>query len=385
MEKKSEIIEFEDIFKNEIQKKKIEPTSEHRSKYISAIMSYFLIMFIFATILFLAATQIPALNETFSEPELLLEQISMDENGLAVIDPLIFMQFDDKYGDYIKIVGDYEGYHIIVNINNTNTDDIFMIYDDLVDGLVFYPDAINQVFGASPDIQYWNVSQEPINIYAGKTQPLPSFFLVDYEAIQGPETRLTSFTESLVNFLTYLVLLPVIYFMLKSEFSDDWNAFKLMKNEWFLIIVVGYLYLMLGNVVSMYASDFLGTLLGIPQAEAVNQVTIIRSLQGSGTIFMFISAVLLGPVIEELIFRKSIFGVIKNDKIALIVSAVVFGSIHLIGEASFLSALVNGISYIVMGLIFGYIYLKNKKNIMAPIAVHILSNLISVLAILFFI
>jgi membrane protease YdiL (CAAX protease family) len=73
---------------------------------------------------------------------------------------------------------------------------------------------------------------------------------------------------------------------------------------------------MLGNVISIYASDFLGTLLGIPPAEAVNQLTIIRSLQGTGAIFMFLSAVLMGPIIEELIFRKSIFGVIKNDKIA---------------------------------------------------------------------
>jgi uncharacterized protein len=159
--------------------------------------------------------------------------------------------------------------------------------------------------------------------------------------------------------------------------------FKLIKNEWFLIIIVGYLTLMLGNVVSIFASEFLGNLFGIAPAEAVNQLTIIRSLMGPGAIFMFLSAVIMGPIIEELIYRKAFFGLIKNDKIALVVSSLVFGSIHLIGETSILGALVNGISYYVMGFIFGYIYLKNHKNIMAPIAVHILSNLISILAILF--
>ena len=44
MNKKSEIIEFEDIFKNEISKKKIDPTPEKKSKYFSAILVYFLIM-----------------------------------------------------------------------------------------------------------------------------------------------------------------------------------------------------------------------------------------------------------------------------------------------------------------------------------------------------
>ena len=91
-----------------------------------------------------------------------------------------------------------------------------------------------------------------------------------------------------------------------------------------------------------------------------------------------------GLVVEELIFRKAIFGLIKSNGMALFVSTFVFGIIHLVGEASIQEALVNGISYFVMGFIFGYIYIKNNRNIMIPIAVHILSNLVSVLFILLF-
>jgi hypothetical protein len=101
-------------------------------------------------------------------------------------------------------------------------------------------------------------------------------------------------------------------------------------------------------------------------------------------VLIFISAVIIGPVVEELIFRKAIFGLISNDKVALAVSTFIFGAIHLLGEASILEALVNGVAYFVMGFVFGYIYLKNNRNIMVPIIVHVLSNLISVIGILFF-
>lgn len=383
MNKKSEIIEFEDVFKNEISKKKNDPTPEKKSKYFSAIMVYFLIMLVFSTILFLAASEVPVLNETLTEPELLLEKISIDVNGLGVIDPLIYHEFENDYNEFIKVITDYEGYSIIVNIDNKNFEDIFFVLDVISSEKVLDPLSIEKVFGVSPVTIYWNTDQDSINLYAGQTQVLPVFFQAEYDIVNGPITRLTSFTESLVNFLTYLALIPAIFYLLKVEFTQDYLEFKLIKNEWFLIIMVGYLYLILGNVLSMYASEFIGTLIGIVPSEAVNQMTIIRSLEGPGAIFMFLSAVLMGPIIEELIFRKSIFGLIKNNKLALVVSAVIFGSIHLIGESSILNALVNGISYYVMGFIFGYIYLKNNKNIIAPIAVHILSNLISILAILY--
>jgi len=140
---------------------------------------------------------------------------------------------------------------------------------------------------------------------------------------------------------------------------------------------------MLGNIFSNYTSSFLGDIFGLTQSESLNQITVIRSLESSGAVLMILSAVIMGPIVEELIFRKSIFGLFKSDKWALIVSTLIFGSIHLVGEASILSALVNGLSYFVMGFIFGFIYIKNKRNIFAPLAVHILSNTISIIAILF--
>ncbi len=63
-------------------------------------------------------------------------------------------------------------------------------------------------------------------------------------------------------------------------------------------------------------------------------------------------------------------------------STVVFGLIHVVGEASLAEALVNGVAYFVMGFVFGFIYLKSDRNIVIPTIVHIINNGVSILLIL---
>ena len=184
-------------------------------------------------------------------------------------------------------------------------------------------------------------------------------------------------------FLIYLAMLPPILFLLKNDLSEDFTRFKSRKKEWFIIIVVGYLYLILGNIFSNFLSSFFSDALKVPVSESLNQLTIIAALQSDGTILMMISAILFGPIIEELIFRKTIFGIFKKNITGLIVSSLIFGTIHLVSEPSLASAIVNGTAYFVMGFVFGLIYLKNDKNVFAPMIIHILSNLIAILGILF--
>jgi uncharacterized protein len=171
-------------------------------------------------------------------------------------------------------------------------------------------------------------------------------------------------------------------FFIRQDLVYDFEEIKMKRQEIIIPIALGYIMIIAGNYVSQLLSQFLAQVFNVTPAEAINQITIINALQSQGAVLMFVSAVLLGPIVEELIFRKAIFGLIKKDHIALIVSTFIFGTIHLISEPSITEALVNGVSYYMMGFVFGYIYLKNDRNIWIPIFVHILSNLISVVAIL---
>lgn len=83
---------------------------------------------------------------------------------------------------------------------------------------------------------------------------------------------------------------------------------------------------------------------------------------------MVVTSVLLAPILEELVFRRVIFGSLiqtQNFWVAALISAFVFALIH----RDFTHLLV----YTVMGLIFSFLYYKTKR-LLAPIIAHMAMN-----------
>lgn len=338
-------------------------------------------MFVLGSVIFAVFMGIDSFKETYSENDLLIRAVSSDSSGIALLEKDDIELLLPTYEGQIIQVGDYEGYTIFVSTTNTHYEELLTIE---VDGIIILNETnLLLIFSENQGISSWTDSGPMIHIYAGEDQVLPAFFKAPYESIDGPLTTLSDFSTAFANFLIYLAMLPPILFLLKNDLSEDFTRFKSRKKEWFIIIVVGYLYLILGNIFSNFLSSFFSDALKVPVSESLNQLTIIAALQSDGTILMMISAILFGPIIEELIFRKAIFGIFKKNITGLIVSSLIFGTIHLVSEPSLASAIVNGTAYFVMGFVFGLIYLKNDKNVFAPMIIHILSNLIAILGIMF--
>lgn len=378
MEQRKDIIEFEDLFKEERHKRHEENDPHKKQSYLYAILVYFLLMQVAVLILYLVFMQIDEFNVTYTEDELILYEVASNQQGLAIMAPEIYQLYQDDFTDYIISIGNYQGFDFIVNKKNEIAIDLFFLDEEAT---LWNEDFILTIFGSIDEVT-WGDEGEPIYFIAGKNQTLPDYYLVEANLVKGPVTELTRFAFSFLNFSIYITLLPLLLIMLKSDLVNDWSSFKKIKPMWFQVIAIGYLYIVLGNLLASYLQNFLSGLLNIIPRQSVNQISIENALSSNGAVFMILAAVLLGPIIEELIFRKAIFGLFKSDKIALAVSTFVFGAVHLLGESSIITGLINGIAYFMMGFIFGYIYLKNDKNIYVPIAVHIISNLISILLIL---
>ena len=95
---------------------------------------------------------------------------------------------------------------------------------------------------------------------------------------------------------------------------------------------------------------------------------------------MATTTVFLAPIVEELVFRKSFFAVIKNKWIALVLSSFVFGIIHALSTAgTFQTKLIYAIPYFSSGLAFGIAYIRSDKNIIVPIACHMFNNIVATL------
>lgn len=99
----------------------------------------------------------------------------------------------------------------------------------------------------------------------------------------------------------------------------------------------------------------------------------IMNIIDQAPIFLIIPAV-FAPILEELIFRKIIFGTLHKKMHffwAAILSSLAFGIIHL--------DLTHLLIYTGMGIVFSYLYVKTK-TIIVPILVHMGMNSITTIA-----
>lgn len=111
--------------------------------------------------------------------------------------------------------------------------------------------------------------------------------------------------------------------------------------------------------------------LGIDPGSANTQG--IMQVTRAAPIFMLIPAI-IAPVMEEIIFRKIIFGSFykwMNFFFAGLLSALIFGFVH--GEPQHI------LIYASMGFVFAFLYVKTKR-IIVPIIVHAAMNTFVVIA-----
>ena len=91
---------------------------------------------------------------------------------------------------------------------------------------------------------------------------------------------------------------------------------------------------------------------------------------------MVLSAGVLAPIAEELIFRYAIFRNLSNinTTFALITQALLFGILH--------GNIIQGSYAFILGIVFGYVTIKQKNNL-CSIIMHIAINLSSCLIVIF--
>ncbi|MDD2518282.1 MAG: CPBP family intramembrane metalloprotease [Bacilli bacterium] len=99
----------------------------------------------------------------------------------------------------------------------------------------------------------------------------------------------------------------------------------------------------------------------------------IREIFAVNPFMVFVSAVLIAPVLEELVFRQSFRNVFKDDIVFVVVSALVFGSFHVIGSFTELIDFIYIIPYSIPGIAFA-LMLKETDNVLVPMGFHFLHN-----------
>ena len=203
--------------------------------------------------------------------------------------------------------------------------------------------------------------------------------IANYFGLDFANFNLVDFTviDITAKLILSVLILGLYFGDLESDlfkFKDNYKSMLKKSLHYFGII------LLVKFIVAIYIT-MISTVLGIEMIQAENQ-DIIDSLIGAAPILMLISSVLLAPFLEEVLFRLGFKKIIKGKYPFIIISGLVFGLIHVFPtDVAFMTAVLQSIVYVALGVTLAYIYEK-EDNIYLLMIVHALNNLFSLIVIL---
>ncbi|MGM8216735.1 lysostaphin resistance A-like protein [Bacillaceae bacterium W0354] len=160
------------------------------------------------------------------------------------------------------------------------------------------------------------------------------------------------------NFIAVIMILKLLQPDMKETSMRSGPTFGTII-KWSLL---GFFLAIFSQVIANYITiEYIGV-----DEPSENTASIMEMVEVNT--FLVIVIVLFAPILEEIIFRKIIFGELHkrmNFFIAAILSALTFAVLH--WDFNFI------LSYIAMGLVFAFLYVKTKR-IIVPIIVHAMMN-----------
>lgn len=213
------------------------------------------------------------------------------------------------------------------------------------------------------------------NILKGILVIIVYFFLEynSYLPLKLLDINELSFNNRIIySFIYNIFICSIIIIILYKDFINDFKDFK--KNYSNLINkYFKYWFLLFGLMV---ISNLIIQKI-YPGSIAANEQNIQENLSKI-PIYTIISACIFAPIIEELVFRMSIKKIFNNKYIFIIVSGLIFGSLHVINSLTNILDLLYLIPYCIPGFILAYVY-YHSNNIFTSIFIHFIHNTFLVL------
>jgi len=167
----------------------------------------------------------------------------------------------------------------------------------------------------------------------------------------------------------YLILLVLAIFCFWKRLKKDFKLFKdnFKAYRQFILPRLGIMY-------AIYLVISMLCMILTQQVSTVNQ----NAIESGPQWIMIPLAIIWAPIVEETVFRGALRRFINNKKLFVVLSAIAFGLIHTVSEATLVNMIVLAIPYAILGGFFAYIYSKTE-NITTKIIAHAFHNTIAML------
>ena len=162
----------------------------------------------------------------------------------------------------------------------------------------------------------------------------------------------------------YLIGFPVFLLIVLSMKSEKRERKKLKTGEFFSVLLICQALTMLGSIIGSTVTGVIGSILGHDIGSQTTEL-----IENSPLWLIFAVAVILAPIIEELIFRKLLIDKLSRygDRVAILVSGIAFGLFHGNFEQFFYAAM--------LGMLFAFVYTKTG-NVIHTVLLHMAVNLL---------
>ena len=195
----------------------------------------------------------------------------------------------------------------------------------------------------------------------GKLEALP-FYLLNINVDTIPTTI------KVIYMMCYeIVFMTIIAFIFKDKLIKDFKDIKKNHKKYysncFKYWLIGIMIMMLSNMIIIFING--GSIAGNEES--------IREMMKVSPIYIFFSAVLFAPLVEELVFRQAFKYMFSDKWLFIFMSAFVFGGLHVFSSAETLIDLLYIIPYGAPGFVFAYM-LSKTDNIFVPMGFHFMHN-----------
>ncbi len=198
------------------------------------------------------------------------------------------------------------------------------------------------------------------------TIPLVKSFFLHFFSQDGNEEIALAAWWSTISFA--IAFLVCIFLIFKNK--NFWDVFKGEKASIPVSIgwgILGFFLVFLGQTIGAIIESGLGLDNGSENTEAIIKLSEVAPI-------MIVATVILGPILEELVFRRVVFGSIvqtQNFWVAGIISSIIFALIHF--------DFTHIILYTISGFIFAFLYYKTRRLLTSIIAHMMLNGFVTII------
>lgn len=189
--------------------------------------------------------------------------------------------------------------------------------------------------------------------------------------------KLSSSALSITNFLVHLLFVVILLAIYKNDLTKAFKKLQKNKSKSIKTIIFGlimlFILLFASNIVISVITNMMGNSFDTDSSSSA--LFKLFDTFPFGTLFAMFMTIFFYPIVEELVFRKSLYDVIKSPILFIILSSVITWYFQVTLTSPHISEFILSLT-VLFNSVFMSILLVKKDNILFPIFSRMSYNLV---------